>query len=83
MRMSNAPLFQSHDFFAVPECSSHLDHSIKVNSVCSMHKLNDCGKNMVCNQDSDGSDLGICECLPGFVLQDDQVCKCDTAGSSW
>ena len=65
--------------FLVPECSSDDAASktkavIKANSaVCSMKELNACGPNQVCVQDRDETDLGVCECMQGFVVQDDGV----------
>lgn len=58
---------------AVPECSNHVSTGIKTNSVCSVNELNSCGLNQVCIQEDDNSDVGLCECLTGYVRQSDGV----------
>ena len=60
-------------FLAVPECSNHVSTGIKTNSVCSINELNSCGLNQVCIQQEDSSDVGLCECLTGYVRQSDGV----------
>ena len=67
---------------AVPDCSS--DHPtsrpaiVKANSaVCSMKELDVCGPNQLCVQGSPGEDYGICECMQGYVEQDDGVRRDD------
>ncbi len=44
-----------------------------VNTVCRVSRLDECGDNQMCVQQQDHPDLGLCECLPGFDLQDDEV----------
>ena len=48
---------------------------ISVNTVCSVHRLDVCGRNQACVEEGDGggSGQGLCKCLSGFATQDDGV----------
>ena len=49
---------------------------ISVNTVCSVHRLDVCGRNQACveeEEDGGGSGQGLCKCLSGFATQDDGV----------
>ena len=59
-----------------PEDSKALSGGLKrVDSVCSMSALDDCGEGMACQQQQQGGDVGLCECLPGYERRQDGVRK--------
>ncbi|TRY68627.1 hypothetical protein TCAL_15087 [Tigriopus californicus] len=58
----------------VPECTNHVDHGIKTDSVCSMKQLNNCGSNQVCVQQHENNPEGLCECMMGFSKHRDGTC---------
>lgn len=60
---------------SVPECTNHVEEDVypKVDSTCSMSDLAACGPNQSCVQQAVGSQVGLCECLPGFVRLQDGV----------
>ena len=45
----------------------------KANSACKLSDITACGVNQACQQTDPKSPWGICTCLSGYSLQDDNV----------
>ena len=67
-----------HDFaqFSVPECpnNNEVEKPTKLNSVCRMSALDNCGENQMCIQEKSDGDEGTCQCRAGYVNEDDAKC---------
>ena len=60
--------------FAVPECTNKItSNEPKANSACKLSDITACGVNQACQQTDPKSPWGICTCLSGYSLQDDNV----------
>jgi hypothetical protein len=72
----SSPVF-NHTEIPVPQCTNSVSGGgspIKVNSVCSINELNVCGAHQACVQEEEEGEMGLCECLGGYALQDDGSC---------
>lgn len=60
----------------VPECTNKItSNEPKANSACKLSDITACGVNQACQQTDPKSPWGICTCLSGYSLQDDNTCE--------